>query len=231
MTVDNESMWTWDTAAKWGLFAAWFVLMLVAGAVYVRSGIPMKQLPNAIRDWILGFGAMAPAIFLLVFTLRPLVLFPTWVLCLVAGLVWGPLMGFLYTVIGDNLSAGFAFWTGRLLGTRWYRPGSGKFMKKVDRLLMEYGFMTVLILRLLNLPFDLINYGCGFTRMSYWPFAAGTFLGVIPGTLTCVLFGDAWIHPSNLLLSVVILFASIGIALFMKTTPLGHSILAAAGKE
>ena len=37
--------------------------------------------------------------------------------------------------------------------------------------------------------YDLVNYLCGFLRISYWPFLLATILGSIPGTIAFVFLG------------------------------------------
>jgi uncharacterized membrane protein YdjX (TVP38/TMEM64 family) len=50
-------------------------------------------------------------------------------------------------------------------------------------------FETVLIMRFLFHPFDLVNYLAGVLRIRYVLFILATMLGSLPGTLTFVLFG------------------------------------------
>lgn len=50
-------------------------------------------------------------------------------------------------------------------------------------------FSTVLIMRLIYLPYDLVNYLSGFLRVPYRPYILASILGSLPGTLTFVLAG------------------------------------------
>ena len=44
-------------------------------------------------------------------------------------------------------------------------------------------------MRLIYLPFDAVNYGCGLTSVRHIDFFIGTFLGIIPGLVSFVLLG------------------------------------------
>ena len=57
-----------------------------------------------------------------------------------------------------------------------------------DRL-RRNAFETVLTMRFLFLPYDLVNYLAGFLRVRYVPFILATVLGSLPGTVAFVLFG------------------------------------------
>ena len=76
-------------------------------------------------------------------------------------------------------------------------------------------------MRLVYLPYDLVNYVAGFLRVRYRPFILATILGSLPGTVTFVLAGASLdiddifagqvdvstVNPLTLALSVA-LFAS-----------------------
>jgi uncharacterized membrane protein YdjX (TVP38/TMEM64 family) len=57
--------------------------------------------------------------------------------------------------------------------------------------LRRNGFMAVLIMRLLLLPFDPINYLAGFARVRWPAFAMATLLGIIPTAFAFTSFGAA----------------------------------------
>src|SRR4051794_33380458 len=75
--------------------------------------------PEGIRTWILTFGWAAPALFILLYAVRPLILFPASVLSLAGGLAFGPLWGTVYTIVGATLGAVLAFGLARFLGDRF----------------------------------------------------------------------------------------------------------------
>ena len=47
----------------------------------------------------------------------------------------------------------------------------------------------MLLTRLLFVPYDLVNYGCGLLHVRRTPFIAATAIGTLPGTVAFVLVG------------------------------------------
>lgn len=126
----------------------------------------MGQLITLLRSNMLG-----PVIFIALYTVRPLVLFPATVLTLGAGIVFGPILGILYTIIGSNASAMVAFFLGRFLGDGLLEGErtKGIIQRYTDRL-RDNSFSTVLIMRFIFLPYDLVNYLCGVLRIDWKAF-------------------------------------------------------------
>ncbi len=50
-------------------------------------------------------GLAGPLIYVAFYALRPLILFPTSLLAVAAGFVFGPVLGLFFTVLGSNISA------------------------------------------------------------------------------------------------------------------------------
>jgi uncharacterized membrane protein YdjX (TVP38/TMEM64 family) len=58
--------------------------------------------------------------------------------------------------------------------------------------LEKHGFLYVLILRLIPvIHFDLISYAAGVSKVRLLPFAAATFIGIIPGTFAFNFLGSS----------------------------------------
>ena len=121
-----------------------------------------------------------------------LTLFSSVLLTLAGGFLFGPVWGVIYTVIGANLSATVAFFVGRYFGQGVLADEtSSGWMQRYARRMRENGFETVLIMRFIFLPYDLVNYLAGFLRIGYWSFLLATMIGSIPGTIAFVLLGSS----------------------------------------
>lgn len=181
------------------LAVLWGSLFLFGFLSWWQSGIPLQQIPEYLENWLAQFGLLRAAlIYVVLYTIRPLVLFPASLLTIASGLVFGPWLGILFTIIGENASANFAFflarWFGRDLVARHEKKGS--LAAKWDRRLAQNGLLTVLVMRLIYLPFDLVNFACGLTSMRQVDFAIGTFIGILPALISFVLFGGV-VSASN----------------------------------
>lgn len=143
-----------------------------------------------------------------VYLVRPLVLFPASVLTVMGGILFGAWLGIAVVVVAANTSAMVAYGIGRLLAGRDEADGSGSgasatvfdgiaadeaerrsFAAAWGRRLRENSFETVFVMRLLFLPYDAVNYGCGALRIRWAPFLLATALGSLPGTISFVLLG------------------------------------------
>ena len=79
------------------LFLAFGLLMFF----FYRSGILSFEQVEAIKAFVLSFGMYAPLIFIVLFTLAPLVFFPDGILALAGGLIFGFTIGSLNKLIGN----------------------------------------------------------------------------------------------------------------------------------
>ncbi len=64
-------------------------------------------------------------------------------------------------------------------------------LQKYGARMRESSFNTVFIMRLIFLPYDLVNYMSGFLKIDWKAFLFATILGSIPGTVSFALFGSS----------------------------------------
>ncbi|WP_201723156.1 TVP38/TMEM64 family protein [Exiguobacterium sp. KRL4] len=168
------------------------LLMIIGGLIWFsRSYLNIN--PSDIKEWILSFGMWAPILYILLYTIRPLIFFPASVLSITGGLAFGALMGTVYTVIGATLGAVVAFLVAKKLGTGLIKQkdGAGK-VEQIQRQLEKNGFIYVLIFRLLPIfNFDLISYAAGLSKVRLLPFFLATLIGIIPGTFAYNFLGSS----------------------------------------
>lgn len=157
---------------------------------YIRSEdlSPLQALKRIVE--FVRSSEYGPVIFIGIYTLRPIFLFSAALLTIGAGALYGPVWGMIYSVVGSNLGASVAFAIGRFFGQGMLDTDSeetrlGPYIKRMR----ERSFETVFLMRLLFLPYDLVNYLAGILRISFGAFLSATILGSIPGTVSFVLFG------------------------------------------
>lgn len=169
-----------------------------------------------------------PIIYMVLYAIRPLIFFPATLLTTLSGALFGPFWGIVYTIIGENASANFAYWIGRFFA---------KDLKLEDTVignwveaLRKNSFEAVLLMRLFYVPFDLTNYGAGIVKAKWFAYFMATLIGIMPGLTVFVLLGasididelkmdgltfDAF-DPKFLALSVSIFIASLGLSRLLK---------------
>jgi uncharacterized membrane protein YdjX (TVP38/TMEM64 family) len=167
----------------------WLALLGIAFGWASSRGYGALDLARAIHSHIAGH-AHAPVAYIVIYALRPLILFPAMWLTLLGGSVFGFWPALIYTLIGQNLSAHLAYGLGRLLVNDETTDGEAHgLMARWRALLDEQAFSTVLILRVVYSPYELVSYGCGLLRVAWLPYALATLLGTMPSLLTFVSFG------------------------------------------
>ncbi len=195
--------------------AFWLLLILGYYSYTGLAGIPPAEAARRLADpgAAEAFGAL---VYLVLWVLRPLLLFPAGVLAAAAGFVFGPVAGVGLAFIGGNLSASVAYLLGRYFGGglvegRHRRTRTSRY---ADRL-RDDGFEAVLAAQLVYLPFDLVNCTAGFIRIRWRRFALATLLGTLPGTVSFVLLGAALGTNSGhpFILDTGLLTAAVGVFL------------------
>ncbi len=169
--------------------AIWLSL-LVTYWQYVRlNGITPLESVQRLVEFMASSGA-GVLIYILVYMLRPVVFFPATLMTLAAGYLYGPFLGVAVVVVASNLSSMVAYTIGRFFGEGILdqSSNSGVLQQYAERM-RRNSFETVLIMRFIFLPYDLVSYFSGFLRIRWQGFLLATALGSIPGTIAFVLFG------------------------------------------
>jgi uncharacterized membrane protein YdjX (TVP38/TMEM64 family) len=137
-----------------------------------------------IQTYVNSFGKLAPIIYIIIFALVPLTLFPDSIIAIAGGLIFGLVKGYIYTAIGAILGATLSFYISRKLGRNFVKKLTKEKLDNVEEMINSNGFFIIFMLRLIPLfPFDIISYGSGLTSVKYKDFILATFLGTIPGIL------------------------------------------------
>jgi uncharacterized membrane protein YdjX (TVP38/TMEM64 family) len=108
-----------------------------------------------------------PFLYIFIYAIRPLVLFPATLLTFMSGALFGIYGGFIYTMIGENISANLAYWVGRIFGKSILPAGSTGIIANFAARLENRSFIPVLMTRFLFFPFDLVNYAAGILRVNW----------------------------------------------------------------
>lgn len=167
-----------------GLLAAWRLTPL--GEALDR---------DAVMAWIEAVRAhpLAPLGAIATLAVGSLLLAPITVLIVVTALVFGPLLGFAYSLIGALLSAAAGYLIGRALGREALDRllGRGRRAQRVFEALRRHGLKTVIFFRVVPvLQYSLVNLACGAVGVSRRTFALGTVIGMVPGLAVMSLFGE-----------------------------------------
>lgn len=175
---------------KW-FFGALLLLVLSSVLLYPIFGenIAIDQ----IRQNIGKFGIWAPLVFI-VFYVIGTIFMPSTPFMALAGVLFGFKYGFLYVTVASFIGASFTFYISRNLGRKWvenilqhkYLALAYSYNKR-----LETGAMwDLIVMRLVPMPFNVLNILMGISRVSVRDYLIGTLLGLIPSNVLAVYFGN-----------------------------------------
>ncbi|HEY0116461.1 MAG TPA: VTT domain-containing protein [Allosphingosinicella sp.] len=148
--------------------------------------VTLEQL-KARREELLAIIAAHPfaftAAFILAFALAASFAPGAAVLKVAAGALFGLWGGFAISLVATLLAATIGFVAARYALRHWVERRFHNRVEIINRGVVREGVVFLLALRLNPLiPFFLINFGMGLTRMRLWVFAATSFFGLIPAS-------------------------------------------------
>ena len=207
-------------ALIWAAAIGGYTLYAQANALTPLAAV--QTLVDAIAGTLYG-----PLLYIAVYTLRPLLFFPATLLTIAGGFLFGPVLGFVYATLGGNASATVSYFVGRYFGQGVLTAdASGGLLQRYTARLRANGFETVLIMRFIFLPYDLVSYLCGFLRLNWRSFALATFLGGIPGGISIVTLGASIqgnltdltprLDPLTLAVGLVMFIASLALSRYFR---------------
>lgn len=164
------------------------VLVVVALMV---GGRRLAEFVPAITGWVAASGGSGPLLFIAAYAVATVLFVPGSVLTLGAGALFGIPAGTAYVLVGATIGETAAFLIARYVARRMVerRIAGSPRLAALDVALAREGWRTVLLLRLSPLiPFNLLNYSLGVTRVSLRDFMVAS-VGIAPGTLLYVYYG------------------------------------------
>lgn len=193
------------------LFAAMVVLILV----FREQLWAVATAPDELREWVRGFGVVAPLVFIAVQVVQVVIfVVPGEVPQIASGYLFGIAGGLALTSVGIALGSGLAFLASRLLGTEFLSAILPA--EKLDRLrrvaASPRATITFFLFFLIpGIPKDLLCYVAGLSRMRFTVFIAISTVGRLPGIVGSVVMGDAaagqrWLFAGVVMAIAVVLF-------------------------
>ncbi|MCE2401502.1 TVP38/TMEM64 family protein [Candidatus Poribacteria bacterium] len=180
---------------------------------------------ETVREYIAGYGLFAPLISatLMIFqsVIAPL---PAFLITIANGALFGFWWGMLLSWSSAMLGAALCFYIARFLGAKHVaRIVSQPVVNKTDQFIQTYGNYAILIARLIPyIPFDVVSYAAGLTRIQFIGFWLATGIGQLPATVVYTYLGNRISTHTNLMLFGFGIAISVSIVLWLvkKRKPL-----------
>jgi uncharacterized membrane protein YdjX (TVP38/TMEM64 family) len=172
------------------LALAALVPLIAVTAITLRAaeGLSIQQL----RLFIESFEGTASLIFILMCTVRGLAFLPCGLFSALGGLLFGPLLGTIYTLAGLTAGSVITFYMARILGKGWAQRAMGHSYDKYEGYISRDSFLSIFLMRVIPvLPFDAVSCIAGMSRAGAGRYVMATLAGSAPGVFIYVYFGDS----------------------------------------
>jgi uncharacterized membrane protein YdjX (TVP38/TMEM64 family) len=155
--------------------------------------VPAAPLSADLFGWLRDAGALGVLVYAVVFAAAAICLVPGSILTVGAGVAYGLVWGTVIAAGSSAIAATAAFLVARTIArrrvARWV-AGDARFAA-LDAAIGEHGLRLVILVRLSPLiPFNVLNYALGLTRVRLRDYALGSFLGMLPVTVLYVYVGS-----------------------------------------
>jgi uncharacterized membrane protein YdjX (TVP38/TMEM64 family) len=121
--------------------------------------------------------------------------------------VFGCVKGLILSLIGGFLSAIVGYYVARVLGrttirTFFLRDRWARMEKKIS----DNGFLSMLIIRTIGIPFGIQNYLGGISGMCLPNYISGSLIGMLPGIVGLTVLGESFINLDKKIFYIGVLF-------------------------
>lgn len=170
------------------------VLILAVGMIVyflVREKIFFADVIVNINTFLSSFGILAPLVYILFLALAIIVSqIPNIPLAIAAGIMFGPYLGFLYTLMGGMLGAMACFYIARTVGVTVIKKIFGKVPRFTEHTNERYIGLLLFFVRLFPFfSFDLMSFCAGLTNIRGKTFFTATLFGMMPMTFLLTYLG------------------------------------------
>lgn len=165
----------------------------VAALGALAQSLDVAQHLVALREEPETLGLRGSMLFALGYVIAVVAAVPGSALTAATGALFGSVLGVVIAstaaTVGASLSFLIARYFARNAMSRWL-SGNEK-LRRLDDLIARYGAIAVLLTRLSPfLPFNLVNYGFGLTRIRFWTYVFWSWIGMLPGVVFVVVASD-----------------------------------------
>ncbi|MBO0741133.1 MAG: VTT domain-containing protein [Hyphomicrobiaceae bacterium] len=148
--------------------------------------------PAAIEAAIHNLGLWGPVALVLLFALGTVLFVPGTLFGLAGGALFGPLWGTILNLAGATLGATAAFLVARYMASELVRRKTGTRLARLIKGVEAEGWRFVAFTRLVPLiPFNLLNYSLGLTRIPVVAYILASLICMMPGALAYAWLGYA----------------------------------------
>jgi uncharacterized membrane protein YdjX (TVP38/TMEM64 family) len=167
-------------------------LALTVGTLFSLVALTGGLSSERLRDALDGLGWVGPLVFVAVSAALTVACVPGPLLAGASGLLFGTALGTPTAIVAATLGASLAFSISRRFGASAVDELSGRRLQAIQDWIAQRGFLAVLYARILPaMPYSLVNYAAGLTRVPLLVFAAATAIGCAPRAFAYAALGGS----------------------------------------
>ena len=194
-SVTRERTFDAEETKKGSLLKRILVLGILVAAIFLvrYTGAIQYLEQEKLRALIQDYGALAPAIYMLIYTIAPALLLPGLPITIVGGILFGPFWGVVYTITSATAGACVAFLIARYVARDWVEDKlKSPRWRRLDEEVERQGWKVVAFTRLIPaFPFNLLNYAFGLTKIKFSHYAVTTFICMLPACIAFITFSSS----------------------------------------
>ncbi len=182
MQSDSRPKWSKSVSIFWSIAILIVGILLVVGFFYLDKN---NRISLAIQSW--GAWGIILSIFLMaLFCVIPV---PSEFLMIMNMKIFGVWWGIFYTWVGAMIGAVAVFFIAKSIGSRIIQAFiTEKRLQQVNKWIKNRGPIGLLMVRLVPLPFIVVNYSAGVMEsVSTWEYVWTTGIGLLPYDLGAAL--------------------------------------------
>jgi uncharacterized membrane protein YdjX (TVP38/TMEM64 family) len=194
------------------------LLGLFVIALFVLAASLLGLSSKKVQDAVDSVGFAAPLVFIVFSAGLTVACVPGPLLAGASGLLFGTAVGTPAAIVAATLGATLAAAISRRFGADALDQLSGRRVRALQDWITRRGFLAVLYARILpGVPYNLVNYAAGLTRVPLAVFAAATAVGAAPRAFAYVALGgslDDLTSPEAIIAFAVLVVMAAAGALF-----------------
>ncbi len=176
----------------------------------------LTDLPH-LQTLIRQSGLFGYSLYILLFIIATLFLLPGSILVIAGGIVFGPLLGTLLSLIAATLASSSSFllarWLGRDLLLKYV--GHSHTFQAIEKGIARNGIDFLILTRLIPLfPYNIQNYAYGLTTIAFWPYTLISALTTLPGIVIYTVMASD-LANEGITLRFILQLCLAGLALFI----------------
>lgn len=176
----------------------------------------LTDLPH-LQTLIRQSGLFGYSLYILLFIIATLFLLPGSILVIAGGIVFGPLLGTLLSLIAATLASSCSFLLARWLGPDLLLKyvGHSHTFQAIEKGIARNGIDFLILTRLIPLfPYNIQNYAYGLTTIAFWPYTLISALTTLPGIVIYTVMASD-LANEGITLRFILQLCLAGLALFI----------------